>query len=267
MVALALQASASHGKCDPRFFTAIVKKLIPQRLKEDEFQKYYQDRRPSGWSELIEEFRRSNPRSIERLGGNKEGAERLTLSDGSSVVFKDFMSFPETQIKKIVNQLEEWAKGGYGPKVLGLSLREGLNPEEKKFLLVMEDLFAKENEFGKTLISGDGIELRLLRKEPPEARLWLMRQMLSRLETHPDPHPLNVVFRVTQTTDNLPRPVPGSFLQVGEKIYQAFLVDPSGERGKPDHPLFNTELSQTPQPLLQYNREWKTKFFKKELDL
>jgi len=112
-----------------------------------------------------------------------------------------------------------------------------------------------------------GVELRLLRNEPPEARLWLIRQMLSLLETHPDPHPLNVVFRVTQTTENLPRPVPGSFLQVGEKIYQVFLVDPSGEKGKTDHPLFNTELSKTPQPLLQYNREWKTKFFKKELDL
>ena len=255
-----------EAQCNPALFLILGKKPIPQRLLPEPLEKFYLNNKPSGWAEAIRRAKR-DPKAVEELGGNKEGAQSLLLADGTSVVFKEFSSLSLPDCQKIIHQLQKWEKQGIGPGLLGISIEDGPNLNEKRFTLVMENLFANKNSYGNNLISGDGVELRLLRQEPKEARLWLKDQMLSLLATHPDPHPKNIVFRVTQLNDKAPKPSKGSFFQWGDKIYQAFLVDPSGAEGDPEHPLFHTEIEKTPQPLLQYNHKWKALFFNKELGL
>lgn len=256
----------AQAQCDPTLFLLLGRNVVPQRLLPESLEKLYLNDRPSGWTEVIQRAKQ-DPKAIEELGGNKEGAQSLLLADGTSVVFKEFSSLSLSDCQKIIHQLQNWERQGIGPGLLGISIENGPDPKEKRFTLVMENLFAGKNRYGKNLISGDGVDLRRLRQEPKEARVWLKDKMLSLLATHPDPHPKNIVYRVTQLNDKAPKPPQGSFFQWGDKIYQAFLVDPTGPEGDPEHPLFHTEIEKTPQPLLQYNHKWKALFFIKELGL
>jgi hypothetical protein len=256
----------AQAQCNPFIFSSLRRSLIPKEILPESIEKLYLNHKPSGWAEVIQTAKK-DPKLLLDLGGNKEGAQSLVLAEGTSVVFKEFSSIPFLNFKKIILQLQKWERQGVGPRLIGISIQDTPDPNEGRFTLVMENLFADENAYGKNLLSGDGVELRLLRKEPKEARLWLKNQMLSLLATHPDPHPKNIVFRVTQLKQKALKPPKGSFFQWGDKIYQGFLVDPSGSEGNPQHTLFHTEIEKTPQPLLQYNHKWKNLFFTKELDL
>lgn len=233
---------------------------------EEDFKRFYESGDAQGWKKLIDETV-NEIGGLVGLGGNDSNTHSVTLTDGTSVVTKEFFSAPLEHHKKILDQLTQWEKDGKGPRVIGVSLLPGLKPSERKFFVVMEDLRAKRNEFGRTLTSGNGRDVGILQSEPQEARRWLMERMLSLLETHSDPHPMNVVFRVTQLNRTSLLPPEGTYYLFGGRLYQAFLIDPSGATGNPKDPIFNTPLQQTPQPLLQYNHEWKRKYFQKALGL
>ena len=61
-------------------------------------------------------------------------------------------------------------------------------------------------------------------------------------------------------------PKEGTYYRDGDRVYQVFLIDPSGVKGDAEHPIFNAVPSKVPPALLQYNREWKKDFFKKKWD-
>ncbi|NBT57869.1 hypothetical protein EBT16_03695 [bacterium] len=255
-----------HAGCVRETLVLISQKLSGQKALEWPFQKYFQNGDPRGWKTFIDDSATRTGGKRE-LGGNAANTYSVTLPDGTTVVTKEFSSSDLKDQARILSQLETWSQQDRGPKIVGVSLLPGLRGTERRLLVVMEDLFAEKNGLGKKLLSGNGKQLGLLRNEPAPARKWLMDRMLGILRTHPDPHPMNVVFRVTEIAPGAILPQEGTFHREGNKIYQAFLVDPSGEEGNPNDPIFNSEIQRTPSPLLQYNHEWKNKYFKRELGL
>jgi hypothetical protein len=256
----------SEARCVRETFVALTQKLSGRPSADAQFRKYYEAGDPRGWKRVIDEIDARTGSRVS-LGGSAANTHLVTLPGGVTVVTKEF---PSSEIKdqvKILEQLEKWKADGEGPGVLGVSLLPGVRGSEKRLLVVMEDLFAEKNTLGERIMAGNGKQASLLRNEPEPARKWIMERMLTLLEKHPDPHPMNIIFRVSKRSPQAPLPKAGTYYQEGYKIYQAFLVDPSGAEGSPEHPLFNSEIDKTPAPLLQYNREWKKQFLKREMGL
>lgn len=266
VLALVLSAPTPAQAGCRELFTSLVQSISGQSRLEEPFRKYFEDGDPQGWKKALDEIVDQGGGKTS-LGGNDASTYSVMLPDGSSVVTKEFPSADLRDHVKTIQQLERWSAEGKGPKILGVSLLPGLKGSERQLFLVMEDLVAARNDLGKKIVAGSGREARLLRGEPEPARRWLMERMLSLLETHSDPHPMNVIFRVTQLRPEAVLPREGTYFQEGSRIYQAFLVDPSGVEGNPEHPIYNTEIGQTPEPLLQYNREWKRRYFEKAMGL
>ncbi|MFM8270339.1 MAG: hypothetical protein ACKN9V_09145 [Pseudomonadota bacterium] len=265
ILSLGVPGSVDAG-CVRETLSLLAQKLSVRQTAEAPFKKYFENGDPKGWKKLLDDLE-AKTSSRKSLGGNDGNTHSVTLPDGSSLVTKEFPSSELKDHKKIIQQLENWHREGKGPEVLGVSLLPGNKSGERSLFLVMEDLLAIKNKLGKKLLAGNGRDLRALRGESEPARRWLADRMLAILSTHPDPHPMNVIFRVTDLRPGNPLPKEGTYYLEGRKIYQAFLIDPSGGEGNPESHLFNTEISKTPWPLLQYNNEWKRDYFRKELDL
>ena len=263
LAALVAPASSQAG-CVRDALVTLTRKLSAQSNSQAAFQKYFQGSDPAGWKKIIDEEVATTGREVS-LGGNSGGVNVVTLVGGSTVVTKLFPSDPLEYQAKIIEQMERWRDEGRGPEIVGVSLLPGNRRAERRLFVVMEDLLAARNKYGTRVVAGSGKEASRLRGEPEAARKWLSDRMLSILETHPDPHPMNVIFRVTRLDPNAPRPKEGTYYQSGDKIYQAFLIDPAGVDGNPEHPMFHTKIEETPAPLLQYNQEWKRKFFEREM--
>lgn len=263
-LSLVFQISA-QAACDLQALTALAQKLLGRPIAEEPvFKKYYESGKAGGWKDLIEQANAQVDKRVS-LGGNSYNTFSTALPDGTPVVTKVFPSSSMQDHRKVIEQLERWNTEGIGPRLIGVSVLPGLKSNERQLFVVMENLLASRNDLGKKIAGGNGNELSALRRESEASRKWLMERMLGILETHPDPHPLNVVFRVTKLDPAASLPKEGTFYQEGGKIYQAFLVDPSGEEGDPNYPLFNKPINQTPDLLLQYNKEWKRKYFQREL--
>jgi len=256
----------SHGGCVLQTLKALTRDFYTSAPPDQSFKRYYLSGDPEGWKKLIEESRSQGVEEIS-LGGNSGNTYSISLPNGLDAVIKDFPSGEIKEFESIIAQLEKWERKGMGPKVLGVSLLPALKKSERRLVLVMENLFSSKNNLGQKILSGNGRDVRLLRGESDSAKKWLVEKMLSVLEIHPDPHPMNVIFRVTQMNASSMLSPKDSYYQEGNKIYQVFLIDPSGAEGEPDLPLFNTDISKTPRPFLQYNRAWKRKFFTSELGL
>ena len=258
--------SPSEAVCLRETLVSLAQKLSGRSASSEPFQKYFQGSDPAGWKKTIDEEVATTGLEVS-LGGNSGGVNVVTLVGGTTLVTKAFPSDPLEHQAKIIQQLERWRDEGKGPEIIGVSLLPGNRRSERRLFVVMEDLLANRNKYGTRVVAGSGKEASRLRGEPEAAKKWLADRMLSILETHPDPHPMNVIFRVTRLNPGAPRPKEGTYYQEGIKIYQAFLVDPSGADGAPEHPMFHTKIDETPSPLLQYNREWKRRFFEREMGL
>jgi len=265
IAALATSATSQAG-CVRETLVLLGQKLSGRTSSAALFEKYFERNDPKGWKKLIDEEVATTGREVS-LGGNSGGVNVVTLPGGATVVTKSFPSDPLEYQAKIIAQMERWRDEGRGPEIIGVSLLPGNRRSERQLFVVMEDLLSARNAYGTRLVAGSGKEAAILKAEPEAARKWLADRMLSILETHPDPHPMNVIFRVTRLDPSAPRPKEGTYYQSGDKIYQAFLIDPAGVDGNPEHPMFHTKIDETPAPLLQYNQEWKKNFFKREMGL
>lgn len=266
LILVVILAEPLQAECLQSHFLRLMQTLSGRNPQEEVFKPFYAEGRPSGWKDIMTDLSQSNGGPIS-LGGNEGNTFSVALADGSTVVTKTIPERPLEEQAKILQQLKEWEKKGIGAQVLGVSLLGSSGSRKKALFIVLEDLLATKNTFGKKIFGGTGQSLRLLRGESPESRKWILEKLQSALATHPDPHPLNAVFRVTRLIPGGPLPPEGSYYQEGDKIYQVFLVDPSGETGNPEDPIFNTDIEKTPRPLLQYNLLWKKRFFEKELGL
>ena len=266
LLAALVSPAPSQAGCVRDTLVALTRKLSAQPNSQAAFQKYFQGSDPAGWKKTIDEEVATTGRGVS-LGGNSGGVNVVTLVGGSTVVTKSFPSDPLEYQAKIIEQMERWRDEGRGPEIVGVSLLPGNSRAERRLFVVMEDLLAARNQYGTRVVAGSGKEASILKSEPEAAKRWLSDRMLSILETHPDPHPMNVIFRVTRLNPNAPRPKEGTYYQSGDKIYQAFLIDPAGVDGNPEHPMFHTKIEETPSPLLQYNQEWKRRFFNGQLGL
>jgi hypothetical protein len=264
LLAALVSPAPSQAGCVRDTLVALTRKLSAQPNSQSVFQKYFQGSDPAGWKKTIDEEVATTGLGV-NLGGNSGGVNVVTLVGGSTVVTKSFPSDPLEYQAKIIEQMERWRDEGKGPEIVGVSLLPGNRRSERRLLVVMEDLLANRNKYGTRVVAGSGKEASILKSEPEAARKWLADRMLSILEKHPDPHPMNVIFRVTRLNPNAPRPKEGTYYQIGDKIYQAFLIDPAGVDGNPEHPMFHTKIDETPAPLLQYNQEWKRRFFRREM--
>ena len=131
----------------------------------------------------------------------------------------------------------------------------------------MEDLTASQNSIGNTRDAGMGIELHALRNYSVDSRKWVADRMIKLLDTHPDPHPKNVFFRVTKLSPFGKLPPEGSYYREGDLIFQVLLIDATGEEGIPNHSIRSGDPRSVPDIARQYNRQYQTVYFKKQLNL
>ena len=136
----------AQAQCNPSIFFSLRRSLIPKELLPEPLEKLYLNHKPSGWAEVIQTAKKDLKLLLD-LGGNKEGAQSLVLADGTSVVFKEFSSIPFLNCKKIVLQLQKWERQGVGPRLIGISIQHTPDPNERRFTLVMENLFAGKNRY------------------------------------------------------------------------------------------------------------------------
>jgi len=261
-----LSAGPLQAECFQDRFLSLMRTLSGRTPQEAVFKPYYAGGKATGWKDTITDLSKTNGGPV-GLGGNDGNTFSVSLADGSTVVTKQFPEAALEHHAKVLQQLKDWEKRGVGPEVLGVSLLGNPGSTQRGLFLVLEDLLAAKNDYGTKVSGGNGRAIRLLRGESPEARKWVLEKLQSELATHPDPHPMNAIFRVTRLKPSGPLPPEGSYYRAGDKIYQVFLVDPSGAQGNPDNPIFNTDIEKTPEVLRQYNHQWKRQYFEKELGL
>lgn len=265
LISLSL-ALPSQAGCVRDALVALTQKLSGVAGADEAFKKYYDEGDPEGWKKIIEETVFTTGGKV-FLGGNSGNTHLVSLPNGSSWVTKEFPSASVTEHLKILQQMESWNSDGLGPSIVGVSLLPGRRSSEKILFVVMEDLLATKNNVGQKIEGGNGREVSLLKREPEAAKSWIVERMLSLLDRHPDPHPMNAVFRVTRREPSSAMPKEGTYYREGDRIYQVFLIDPSGAEGNAELPIFNSDTGKTPPALLQYNRAWKKDFFKKQIGL
>jgi len=219
---------------------------------------------PQGWEKHIRKAVSSS-----YLNGNGGGAERIVLPDGIQIVTKSFRLNRSKldQARQIVDQMKEWERTGEGVALRGVSLNQNPKTGETAFKVFMEDVTSPQNSVGNLRISGEGTELSQLRKYSPPAREWVANRMIELLDKHPDPHARNIFFRVSELSSFGNLPPESSYYREGNLIFQVLLIDATGGKGMPDHPMRIGNPQFVPSMLRQYNRQSQIQYFRKQLGL
>lgn len=251
---LARVFSGSHAPLSVQSHSDLNRALSPYFLMGD----------PQGWQNQLDKAS-----SSVYLGGNGGGAERVTFPDGSQMVAKTFR-LARNEINhapEIINQMKAWEQSGEGAPLRGVSTSYDPKTKQTTLKVLMEDLEAPQNSIGKTRASGNGTELSQLRNFSQESKNWIAHRIIELLDKHPDPHPKNVQYRVSELSSFGSLPPEGSYYRDGNLIFQVLLIDVTGGEAMGDHPMRSGKPDYVPSLLLQYNRQWQEKFFNQQLGL
>jgi len=228
---------------------------------------YYGEKGREAWVEFGEAAQANG----KRLGGKAEGAYLYQTAEGQQVVTKT-ITVNNNELAILGERFgiaTGWEQNGMTAKIVGAGLRD-IGGGKSKITIVQEFFFDKAANQG-LIGGGDGNSIRQLNATVSlnnNAKSDLIGKITSLLDSHPDGHLGNILFRVS-TLD--PAKAPGKFSVVADgKVIELALIDPTtfssvGKNGRGAARNFTYAPNQLPSFWRKYNRAWQAKYLNEVL--
>ncbi|NDE14605.1 hypothetical protein EBZ80_06710 [bacterium] len=228
---------------------------------------YYGDKGREAWVEFGEAAQANG----KRLGGKAEGAYLYQTPEGQQVVAKT-ITVQNDELAILGERFgiaTGWEQNGMTARITGAGIKD-LGGGKSRITIVQEFFFDKGTNPG-LLAGGDGnaiSKLNSVTRLGDAARAELIGKITSLLDSHPDGHLGNVLFRVT-TID--PAKTPGKYSVInGDKVIELALIDPTtfssvGTSIRGAARRAEILPNQLPPFWRKYNRIWQANFLNEVL--
>ena len=223
---------------------------------------YYSEKGREAWVEFGEAAQANG----KRLGGKSEGAYLYQTPEGQQVVTKT-ITVNNNELAILGERFgiaTGWEQNGMTAKIVGAGLRD-VGGGKSKITIVQEFFFDKTANQG-LITGGDGHSIRQLNSTVSlnnNSRSDLIGKISSLLDSHPDGHLGNILFRVS-TLD--PAKTPGKYAVVTDgKVIELALIDPTtfssvGTNVRGAARNFTSAPNQLPSFWRKYNRVWQAQY-------
>jgi hypothetical protein len=228
---------------------------------------YYSEKGREAWVDFGEAAQANG----KRLGGKAEGAYLYQTPEGQQVVAKT-ITVRNDELAVLGDRFgiaKGWEQNGMTAKIVGTGIRD-IGGGKSRITIVQEFFFDKTANPG-LLAGGDGNSIGKLNSAvrlSDNSRADLIGKVTSLLDSHPDGHLGNVLFRVTNL-DSATNPGPYSVVADG-KVIELALIDPTtfssvGKSIRGAARNANVMPGQLPPFWRKYNRIWQAKFLNEAL--
>lgn len=230
------------------------------------FEQYYSKEGKTFWVDY------ATAKGGKRLGGKTEGAYLMETPSGEKVIAKT-MTIKTDELAIIQERfkiLQGWEKNNQTAKIIGVGVKDNGNGTAK--ITFIQKFFFESDGGKKVLAGGDGYETTQIVKNmdlSPTTKNEIATKMVQMLDTHPDGHPGNILWRVTQMTDKTsPMASPNRVLS-GNKVIEFALIDPTyfAKTGIGGRAALRNFANPIILPFIsrKFNRNWQQSYFREAL--